>query len=379
MNLLRTFLFILITVGFVGCGGSSDSDDEGPEPEILTRSFKMGFTPWLYEATTDAQTTTYDRLHQHGDIIKHHLMSGVPWQESLDQTAYHPNVEGEINSRLTNTTNSMAVFLAIDTLNTSRNGLSPYWGESVNMPLQGEWANRSWSSPEVITAYVNFSLDMIDRFQPDYFEYGTEVSELIINDPVAYAEFLIFSQAVYTAIKALYPELKLITSVAMKSPGSAQTALIEAAYPQILDYTDVVGISTYPYAFFEHNDMGDPANLPSNWLSQITEISGNKPLAISETGWIAEDLAIDEFQYSEQSDPAKQAAYMNALLEASESMQMEFVIWWTVADFDTLWSDTLEEDPVAKIWKDIGLYDQQQATRISLNSWTNWLNRPLDN
>ena len=105
----------------------------------------------------------------------------------------------------------------------------------------------------------------------------------------------------------------------------------------------------------------------------------SKPLAISETGWVGEDLTIDEFQLSIQSDSAKQAAYMSRLLEESEAMQMEFVIWWTVADFDTLWSETLAEDPTAKIWKDIGLYDGQQAARTSLNTWSGWLNRPLDN
>jgi hypothetical protein len=379
MKPLNSLLLTLLTLLFIGCGGSSDSDENEPEEEVLTRGFKMGFTPWLYEATIDAQSTTYDRLHQHGDMIKHHLMSGVPWQEALDQTAYHPNVEGEINGRLTNTANSMSVFLAIDSLNTGRDGLVPNWGESVNMPLEGEWAERSWSSPEVITAYVNFSLDMIDRFQPDYFEYGTEVSELIINDPAGYAEYVIFSQAVYTAIKAVYPNLKLMTSVVMKSPGGASSQLVEAAYPEVLDYTDVVGISTYPYAFFAHDDKGDPANLPANWLSQIRSMVPSKPLAISETGWVGEDLTIDEFQLSIQSDSAKQAAYMSRLLEESEAMQMEFVIWWTVADFDTLWSETLAEDPTAKIWKDIGLYDGQQAARTSLNTWSGWLNRPLDN
>jgi hypothetical protein len=47
MSLCLTFVFILITVFFTGCVGSSDSDDQGSGPEILTRNFKMGVTPWL--------------------------------------------------------------------------------------------------------------------------------------------------------------------------------------------------------------------------------------------------------------------------------------------------------------------------------------------
>lgn len=381
--MLRIFSLLLsLSLGLIlGCGGSSSSSPPPPPPpqeENQTRPFKMGFTPWLYEASLDAQTTTYDRLHQHGDIIKHHLMSGLPWQEALDQTAYHPNVEAEINGRLSRTANSMEVFLAIDSLNTLRDGLSPNWGETVNMPLEGEWANRSWNSPEVISAYINFSLDMIDRFQPTYFEYGTEVSELILNDPAAYLDYLVFAQAVYTAVRTAYPNLKIMTSVALKAPGSIQAGLIEASYSSILDYTDVVGISVYPYAFYEHNDKGDPVNLPSDWLSQINNLRGSKPVAISETGWIAEDLSIPSFQFSEQSDAAKQSAYLSRLLNESDTMNMEFVIWWTVADFDTLWNDTLMQDPLAQIWKDIGLYDQNQSQREALTQWTNWFNRQIE-
>lgn len=372
---LTLTLVLTISLGIiVACGGSSSSSSPPPLPpeEEPTRTFKMGFTPWLYEATLNAQTTTYDRLQQHGDIIKHHLMSGVPWQEALEQTAYHPNVEAEINGRLTNTANSMEVFLAIDSLNTARNGLVPNWGETVNMPLPGEWANRSWSSSEVITAYINFSIDMIDRFQPTYFEYGTEVSELILNDPTAYIEYLVFAEAVYNAIKSRYPDLKLMTSVALKSPNSNSMALIATSYPSLLAYTDVVGISSYPYAFYEHINKGDPANLPINWLSQISAITANKPLAISETGWIAEDLEITEFQYSEQSDVNKQSSFTTLVLNQANDLNVQFVIWWCITDFDALWQDTLARDPTAKIWKDIGLYDQNQMPRAALAQWDYW-------
>jgi hypothetical protein len=335
----------------------------------------MGFTPWLYEASLDARAVTYDRLQAHGDIIKHHLQGGIPWQEALDQTDYHPNVEAEINDRLNLTPNGMDVFLAIDSLNTMRDGLSPYWAASDNLPLPNEWANRSWNSDEVITAYINFAADMIDRFQPLFFEYGTEVSELLLNDPAGYADWVEFAQAVYEELKMRYPTLKLMTSVALKTPGSSEMQQIAASYNQVLVYTDIVGISTYPYVFYDHADRGDPENLPSDWLTQITGFSDGKPLAFSETGWIGEDLDIPDFHYSESSNQTKQANFAQLMLETAEDLDMEFVIWWTVADFDTLWSNELARDPLAKIWKDIGLYDENQDARSALQVWDNWLDR----
>ncbi len=366
---------ILISASFIACGGSSSDDTPPPPPPVEQRAFYMGFTPWLYEASLDAIDVTYSRISTHGDMIKHQIQGGIPWQESLDQTAYHENVEAEIQGRLDNTASGTQIFLAIDSLNTSRDGLSPNWGEIDNQPLPGEWANRSWSSPEVIEAYINFSVDMINRFQPTYFEYGTEASELILNNPIGYAEFVIFSQAVHSTLSTLYPNLKLMTSVAIKSPSSSEMQLIEAAYSELMPYTDVLGISVYPYVFFNHNDRGDPDNMPVDWLSQINNIAGAKPLAISETGWIAEDLEITEFQYAETSDETKQAAYSTQLLQAAEDMNMEFVIWWTISDFDTLWNNELAQDPVAKIWKDIGLYDENQSPRPALQVWDSWLQR----
>ena len=243
------------------------------------------------------------------------------------------------------------------------------------MALEQPWLNRTWSSPEVIDAYVNFAIDMIDRFNPTHFEYGTEISELIINDIDSYSAYQVFAQAVYTRLKTAYPNLKLVTSIAFKAPNSSAMQLIADNIGPVLNYTDVLGISTYPYVFFDHADRGDPQNLPATWLTQVTSIANDIPVLISETGWVGENLSIPEFSYSETSDENKQAQYVTALLEAANALDAEVVIWWTISDYDTLWVDTLGEDPLAKIWKDIGLYNESQQPRSALAIWDEWLER----
>ncbi len=374
MKAIFSLIFIIVVISGCSSGSSTNS-----EPAESGRSFKMGFTPWLYAASVDAQQTTYNRLNAQGDMIKHHFMGGVPWQEAFDKTPYRENLQGEIAGRLARTGSSVDVFLAIDSLNSARDGLTLYWGDTQNMPLSGEWANRSWSSPEVITAYINFASDLIDRFQPTHFEYATEISELILNKPEVFADYLVFSETIYTALSQSYPDLKLITSVAMKSPASNEMQMIKGSMVDIMPFTDVLGISIYPYAFFAHADKGDPENLPANWLTQASQIANGKPMAISESGWIAEDLDIKAKTYtvSETSDTTKQAAYASLLLESANDLDMEFVIWWAVTDYDVLWTDTLGQNLLAKIWKDIGLYDESQVARPALTVWDSWLNKPL--
>lgn len=378
MKTVLRILVVLVMLPLGGCGGSGSSDnsaDNTGQSSPPGRSFYMGFTPWLYEASTAAQDTTYSRLDAHGDIIKHHLLGGIPWQEALDGDPYHANVEAELQSRLARTPVSSEVFLAIDSLDTSRTALPLYRGATDNIPLTGAWASRAWSSQEVIDAYIAYAEDMITRFQPRYFEYGTEASELLVNDSVAFADYLIFAEAVYNSLKASFPNLTIMVSIALKTPGSPEMQLVEAGIGPLLAYSDIVGVSVYPYVFFSHFDRGDPANLPGDWLSQVDSFSTGKPLAISETGWIGEDLAIATYSYAESSDEAKQNAYLTELLQAANARNMPFVIWWTVADFDTLWTATLGQDPLAKIWKDIGLYDGSQQPRQALQTWDNWYAR----
>ena len=364
------FIFTLIS----GCSEKA-TDENTAKTQETVRNFKMGFTPWQYAATFESQTTTYNRLNTHGDIIKHHFMGGIPWQAALDQTAYSDNLQAEINGRLAQTSKNSDVFLAIDSLNDSRNALTLNWGDSQNMPLTGLWADRSWSSPEVITAYINFATDLINRFKPTHFEYGTEVSELILNNPDGYTDYLVFAEAVYSQLSKTFPDLKILVSVAMKSPDSNEMQIIKASMVDIMPFTDVLGISIYPYVFFNHLDKGDPDNLPGNWLTQAKLIAKTKPMAISETGWIAEDLVINDFSYSEKSDENKQAKYVELLLQSAQDLKMEFVIWWVVTDFDVLWSETLAENAVAKIWKDTGLYNENQQHRSGLSIWDSWLDK----
>ena len=115
---------------------------------------------------------------------------------------------------------------------------------------------------------------MIDRFQPAYFNYAPEISEPVLNEPARFDRFKQFASQVYQTLKTAHPDLPLMVSIALKSPGSQASQAIAEAFTAISEYVDIVGISVYPYAFFDdYQQRGDPANLPTDWLSQITTIA----------------------------------------------------------------------------------------------------------
>lgn len=358
------------------CGGSSGGSP--PPPPAETRPFELGFTPWPYDATVTAVNFVYSEVALRGDFIAHHLDGGIPWAEALNGTPYSAELEAEISARLTNTPPNMRTYLALSPLNGLRDGLADYWGTAPNQPLPSPWDTLALDDPDVITAYTSFAADLIRRFSPDYFNLGIEVSELALNDIAAYDELVSFTAAVSGSLRAQFPNVQLMASVALKSPGSSAAATIRAALPRLIQYIDVVGISVYPYVFFDHPDRGDPANLPADWLSQITQVAGGRPVAIAETGWPAETLTIPAFGVDIASDAAKQDAFLDALFTAANALDARFIVWFSLVDYDALWNGVLQQDPVAQIWRDIGLYDENLNPRPALDRWMENLASPLE-
>lgn len=351
-------------------GGGSGSGAGGPQnPPTVTRGFDMGFTTWPYDATIMAVNFVYTETSARGDFVAHHLDGGVPWQAALDGTAYDPAVEAEIQTRLDNTPANQRTYLAISPFNTGRDGLAGNWGAGTNEPLAAPWDTRDFDSPEVIAAYTGFARDMITRFQPTYFNLGIEASELLVNDLTRFNRYVTFATQVASALRADFPELHLMISVALKSPGSVRAQTIEANIGPLIDLVDVVGISVYPYVFFDHADKGDPANLPPNWFSQIQNIANGKPIAIAETAWIAERLEVPAFGVDVMANAQDQANYMVELFAEAEALDAEFVVWWALVDFDALWNGALGQDPVARIWRDTGLFDESLNPRPALDTW----------
>ena len=352
-----------------------EPDEPLPEVDVQTRSFALGFTPWPYDATLEAINFVNNEIVSNGDIIAHHLDGGIPWQEALDETALPAAVEDEINTRVANTPADKLVYLTVSPFNIGRDNIAAYWNESgTGQPLTPPWDERDFDSAEVIQAYTNFAKQAIDRLNPKYFNLALEASELAINNAERFDKFVVFIEAVSASLRAEYPDLELMLSVAMKSPGSSGANIINAQLPRIVQYVDVVGVSIYPFAFFEHSDKGDPSNLPGDWLSQIDAIAAGKPLAITETGWIAERLTIPNFTLDVAADENNQDAYLQVLFEAANNLEMQFVIWFSIVDYDALWNGVLGQDDVSRIWRDTGLYDENLSPRVGLARWQEQLN-----
>lgn len=394
-NVLIILIGSLLLISLSGCKESKDAEvTSGGGTTGDSRSFQLGFTPWPYEATTTAIDNVYSAIQLNGDIVAHHLQDGVPWVDAsndIDRSGnynapYKASIDAEVNSRLSRTQSGKKIYLAIDAISGDRKQLNTNW--KWNDLGQTQYPT-GWDpvadidNPVVYNAYANFAVQMIYRFDPEYFNYASELSDILFwDDPNAptsdrFDKFVTFAQNVYPIIKAYYPNLKVMISVALKTPDSTKMDFLKAHFYKIAPYVDIVGVSTYGYAFYSHSDKGNPNNLPSNWLSQIKDIVGNKPIAITETGWIAENLNIAAYPLIESSTPTFQNDYLNLMFSQADALDTKFIIWFTAYDFDTLWTNTLGQDNLSRIWRDTGLYDENLVARPALATWKKWYGYPV--
>lgn len=338
------------------------------------RPFEMGFRYCPHGPSFDEVEATWEKIHTHGDLVCLQLDGGIPWPEAYAETAYHENLYGSLYWLKTNLRSDEKLYLAVTPLNMARDDLAEYWGESTAMARTGDWATAQFDDPMVILAYSNWCLYLINRFQPDYFNYGVELGLMVHNNPAKWAKLLTLASQVYANIKAVHPDLPTFISWSFLYPqGSDEQNLMDGHFPEILPYTDYVGVSVYPYLIW---DIEDPETLPANWLSHAVTLGEGKPIAITETGWIAENL--DGADLDRIGTPEYQDAYVARLLQDAQALDVVFVTWLFAIDYDNMWA-TLSGQAAEQtlLWRDSGLYDGNVSPRPGLTTWNTWFGYPL--
>jgi hypothetical protein len=348
------------------------------EKSQLSRSFYMGFTPFPYEASLVAVEETYANIRQNSDIIAHHFDNGIPWAEAKSDAPFSNNILDDWSYRKSSTPPGHKLYVAVAALNPDRNGLALYRGSSDNLPLPSPWDSYSFNSSEVKVSYLNYCKRIIDYFSPDYFNMSVEANLLHFLAPEKWQDYFSFHQYIYQELKSLYPDLPVFCSI-------TGAHLLEGYYNNndiskqrqaalnVLEFSDMYAISFYPYL---SNYLGDP--YPANSFGELFSLS-SKPLAIAETGYPAQSFTIDSngTPVVVESNAKKQESFVLDLLNSCTEGKAEFVIQFTIRDYDQLWEDLGSKDDLTIAWRDTGLIDESANARPSLKVWTDFLKRPV--
>jgi len=365
-------VFVWGTLLLMGCIGV---DPEPVEEEVLpdNRPFLMGFTPWPYDGTLEAVEWTYQTIQANGDLISHHMEEGVPWDEALASDPYPVEMVNEVNGRVGRYTGEDEILLQINPLNMARDGLSLVRNAEVNAPLTAPWSGYGFDHEDVETAFLHYARYMIDAFDPDYLLLGVEVNILANKDPAAWPKYVDLHASLYTTLKTDYPSLPMGVSVIAPAffpqwAGQYDLSTQIQALADLHPYLDFLSFSIHP---FMSSLLAD--SFPSDYFDELFAFT-DLPVSISESSYPSQQWSDGSNTFS--GTPEKSRRFLRLMLEALHKADGMFLVWFSVADFDALWSNFMGEDPLAKIWRDTGLWDESQQRRLPAYTWQDWNSLP---
>jgi hypothetical protein len=325
----------------------------------------MGFTDFPHANSFEALLAAYDVIRNDGDMAVMHFDHGIPWQEALDGMPYHAAYLEALYGKRSLTPAGHTVYLAVTPISFNRDRLAERRGAEGSEPLPPPWDERTFDHPEVIEAFANHCRNMIEVFCPDYFAYAIEANMLIQLAPDSWSTFVTLADSVYGHLKKDYPDLPIFVTFQVQSfydDPRSQSAGIQ----QVVPFTDIMAISSYPFSAQSNLEL-----IPSNFPGGLVNLAPDKPVAIAETAWPAEDVT-EPYPVSIPANEETQRLYVEWMLSECLRRDTEFVCWFFTRDFDNFWETDLQYDErawLARLWKDTGLYDGDGDARPALSSW----------
>lgn len=349
------------------------SDDSSSMPESNTRSFFMGFTAFPYNNTVTAQQDTYERVALNGDIFLNHLDHGVPWEEALNDLPFPEEVQNTLIATKSGLRPNTKVLLTATPSNQTRENLALYWNNNgAHQTLPSAWQNKTFDDPEVISAYIKYCQRVINEVEPDYFAFAIEANAAFRKNDIAFTQFLTLANEVYSALKNDYPTLPIFLTVQDQSFDNSKPELLETT-AMLIEHSDYIAISTYPFLFYGDTTRdANPALFSDNWLNDFRNLDTSKPFAISETGFCAQDMVIENLGINVKGTEQWQAEYVDKLFEHSNDLDAEFVLWFVYRDYDLLYDNTANPTDIMKVWRDNGVLDGDGNERPSYAKWSEW-------
>ena len=339
--------------------------DVPPKRPSGTRSFRMGFTGFVYDTTPQAVADSRKFVRENGDIIAHHI-EGAPWAEALSGQPFPRALREVWEGKKAATPPNGNVYLAI----------SPGRGElkiqEKSGPLPKELAGKTYDDPLVMKTYLAYCRRAIEFFRPDYLCIGIEVNEIHRDGgEQKWNAYAALHRHVYGELKKEHKDLPIFASFTLHSTFQKRGAMLDS-FKKLMPYNDLVAVSYYPFFVPEKDRL-----TALDWMTEQFD-AFQKPYAVVETNDSAERLPLPQLKAVLEGTPEKQADYYGKLLGLAQKRQFAFVISFVHQDYDALWQKIESSSPeLFKAWRDSGLVDENGKPRPALQVWKDFFALPL--
>ncbi|MBI2966352.1 MAG: T9SS type A sorting domain-containing protein [Bacteroidetes bacterium] len=231
----------------------------------------------------------------------------------------------------------------------------------LNVP--GDSTNN-WTNATAKSLFLQMLINAADSLQPTYFFIGNEISFYWVQDSVDYMNWVDFYHTAYDSIKVHSPSSKVGTVFNYEHfLGNGSFIGWNTPYWNALNAfdtskIDILGLTVYPFFGISEAD-----SVPDTYLDPIFSRWGNKPIAITETGWPA-----DSFFSPWVSSPQQQVNFVNKIFTIINGQNVE-VVNWLFLNYLMDWST--DEN---KIGCSISMRDSLGNDRPALPVWLSYCN-----
>jgi len=369
---------LLGLAGLSACDGLEVSASQGAPPvyegtpsEPIDRhdgETLFGISPFPGGFTTLEQNKAFELARLHGNIYVVQRDNGVPWAEAYEDIDYPRTMMSDWENFKRRRPSGSPMYLALAPLNFDRETLiDPVEGSSMPPELR----NKPFDHPNVKRAYLNHVRRAVEFFDPDYLNIGVESGELSHRNPSTWPAFVELFRHVRDGIKADHPDIQIGISWGLQSLMQPEAAEISRS---LVDLSDFVGISFYPYMSEFHEAFGTAAlpdppgewRIAFDWLRNYTD----KPIAICETGYNSTDASIVNPSIQLGGSEELQVRYIQELASISRRDDYLFVIWYFSTDITNLIETMGEAGESVLLWRENGLVDKDFNSKPALQTWS---------
>lgn len=184
---------------------------------------------------------------------------------------------------------------------------------------------NDWSNATARASFRDAVRSYASTYRPALVFLGNESDFYAEQDPIDYQRWVTAYNEAYDAIKVASPQTKVgpVFNVehmmglgrlsGWTTPHTEAFTLHDAAR------IDVVGLTLYPYL-----GLVAPSDIPSTYLDPVFSLIGNKPIAITETGWPAHSSGTP---VAWQTGETQQVAFLNRLEQMLARRSVLLVNW----------------------------------------------------
>lgn len=153
-------------------------------------------------------------------------------------------------------------------------------------------STKNWTNTAAQALFRQMLVNCATQYHPPYIFIGNENSNYYEQDAADYARWVQFYNSVYDEIKKVSPQTKVGVIFNFEHlsgrgtlVGWSTATYWEALNAHDLNKIDIVGITLYPWFYYQH-----AGEVPIDYLQVLFDRIGDKAISITETGWPAEDL-----------------------------------------------------------------------------------------